>query len=80
MPHDSGTPICGIAKVSCYDWAENHLLEDTEEFQSSVKIGDCNCLPACTSISYDSEISQATYEWKNYVAAVNVSLEEVIGL
>lgn len=75
MPHGSDTPICGIAKVNCYNWAENDLLEDTDEVESSTKIGSCNCLPACTSISYDSEISQATYEWKKYFGALNFSSE-----
>lgn len=76
MPHDSNTPICGIAKVNCYIWAEDDLLEDSETVDSILKIKSCNCLPACTSISYDSEISQATYEWKNYFQAINFSADD----
>lgn len=80
MPHDRNTPICGIAKVSCYNWAENDLLEDSDSVASALKIKSCNCLPACTSISYDSEITQATYEWKNYFRALNVTEDEATGL
>lgn len=80
MPHDTTTPICGIAKVNCYTFAENDLLEDTDTIETSMKINSCNCLPACTSISYDSEISQATFEWENYGRAMNATLGDVEGL
>lgn len=76
MPHDDTTPICGIAKVNCYTSAENEILEYADAIESSTKINSCNCLPACTSISYDTEISQATYEWKNYFHALNFTDEE----
>lgn len=80
MPHDETTPICGIAKVNCYVDAEGSLLEDTDEIAESRKIGGCNCLPACTSISYDSEISQAKYEWERYFHALNFTEEDTAGL
>lgn len=76
MPHDIDTPICGIAKVNCYTYAENDLLEDVGGIESSTTINSCNCLPACTSISYDSEISQAPYEWKKFFRAINTTSEE----
>ncbi|KAG4078929.1 hypothetical protein HA402_010881 [Bradysia odoriphaga] len=71
MPHDRSTPICGIAKVNCYIEAEMDLLEDSDTIETSKKINSCNCLPACTSISYDTEISQSSYEWKNFYKALN---------
>ncbi|XP_037031900.1 pickpocket protein 28-like [Bradysia coprophila] len=71
MPHDRTTPICGIAKVNCYIEAEMDLLEDSDTVETSKKINSCNCLPACTSISYDTEISQSSYEWKNFYKALN---------
>lgn len=80
MPHDNSTPICGVAKVNCYTSAEIDLLEDTDSIETSMKINSCNCLPACTSIGYDSEISQATYEWANYFRALNFTSEEAEGL
>lgn len=80
MPHDKATPICGIAKVNCLIYAENDLLEDSDAIETSSKINSCNCLPACTSLSYDAEISQATYEWKNYFRALNFTSDEATGL
>lgn len=80
MPHDKNTPICGIAKLNCYNWAEDDLLEDTDTIETSMKINSCNCLPACTSIAYDSEMSQDTYEWKNFFRALNTSPDEALGL
>lgn len=81
MPHDKETPICGIAMVNCYLEAELDLLEDSEEHvETSRTINSCNCLPACTSISYDTEISQSTYEWKNFYKALNHSEAEAEGL
>ncbi|KAJ6649409.1 Pickpocket protein 28 [Pseudolycoriella hygida] len=76
MPHDDTTPICGVAKVNCYTDAEIHLLEDSNSIEASTNIISCNCLPACTSISYDSEISQAGYEWKKYSKAINYTDED----
>lgn len=80
MPHDDTTPICGIAKANCYNSAENDLLESTDAMELFRTVRSCNCLPACTSISYDSEISQARYEWQSYFRALNFSEHESSGL
>lgn len=36
----------------------------------------CNCLPSCTSISYDAEISQAAYDWKHVLKGLNIPTAE----
>lgn len=33
----------------------------------------CNCLPACSSISYDAELSFAKYELREYYRAKNLN-------
>lgn len=35
----------------------------TSEFENKTG-NDCDCLPACTSLTYNAEISQADYNWK----------------
>lgn len=51
-----------MAKVQCYTDAEDELLE-SDFLKGLKKAGNaqkgCNCLPACTSITYDAEITQA---------------------
>lgn len=52
----------------CFRDAETDLLR--REFQqatvnSSINHRGCNCLPACTSIVYDAETSQATFDLKS---------------
>ena len=33
----------------------------------------CNCMPACTEISYDVETSQAKFSWDDTLKALNNS-------
>lgn len=70
MPRINSTKICGQTSIKCYEEAEDRLLG--EELSQSLKSGSelnkrgntvCNCLPSCTSINYDAEISQADYEF-----------------
>ncbi|KAG4070463.1 hypothetical protein HA402_005695 [Bradysia odoriphaga] len=67
MPRDDDTPICGSSKIACYDAAEDDLLY--EQYMLGIAVNrdsqhECNCLPSCTSIRYDAEISQATFDWE----------------
>ncbi|XP_037032179.1 pickpocket protein 28-like [Bradysia coprophila] len=76
MPRDKDTPICGIAKIDCYNEAENNLTKQQFVEESTLEPGaervtSCNCLPACTSIIYDAEISQAPYDWESLNIADN---------
>lgn len=62
---DKDTAVCGSAKSECIDESESNLLKKafTESLKDAVDISNiCNCLPACTSISYDAEISQAKFD------------------
>lgn len=67
LPRDRNTPICGARSIACYNEAEDVLLEQFfKDGLDKEKIKDetgCNCLPACTSIAYDAEISQAKFDW-----------------
>lgn len=41
---------------------------------------ECNCLPACTSITYDAEISQARYNWEDLFKAYKNPIDEFPGI
>lgn len=67
MPRNSQTRVCGIAKLSCCNDAETELIQ--MKFKGSLERSgykkQCDCLPSCTTISYDAEISQAGYDFKS---------------
>ncbi|KAF2901092.1 hypothetical protein ILUMI_05095 [Ignelater luminosus] len=46
-----GIPICGPGSISCVNKA-------TEQYTLTEGNQKCNCLPSCTSLEYDVEISQ----------------------
>jgi len=63
-------PVCGAGNLKCYNDAEDELL--LKEFEQGMATEgenirgqtDCNCLPSCTSIAYEAEISQADFDYK----------------
>lgn len=85
MPRDQDTPVCGAMSIDCYNQAEDQLLlqeitQGLEETQQNIRgKTDCNCLPACTSITYDAETSQADFDWENLFLAYNNPLDEFPG-
>jgi acid-sensing ion channel, other len=69
MPRDKLTKVCDYRKKSCAGFeSESELYGDKYKLKKILKSNvfkgkfePCNCLPSCTSISYDTEISQAPY-------------------
>ena len=51
----------------------NDTLGDARQVASQ-----CRCLPACTSLEYEAETSQADYDWKAIYRAFKLPLEEKI--
>ncbi|GAB0099479.1 pickpocket protein 28 [Sergentomyia squamirostris] len=86
MPRDPDTPICGAANIGCYNEAEDQLLQrEIKEGLQDSKLNvkgqtQCNCLPACTSIAYDAEISQADFDWESLFIAYKNPLDEFPGV
>ncbi|XP_037814491.1 pickpocket protein 28 [Lucilia sericata] len=68
MPRTEDTPVCGSGKINCMNEAEDQL--SMREFEQGIATSgenyrgptSCNCLPSCTSIAYEAEISQADYD------------------
>lgn len=59
---NSSTPICAARKVSCYTEAALKAngyngagREPTATDSSNNLVANCNCMPACISISYTTE-------------------------
>ncbi|XP_073811878.1 pickpocket protein 28-like [Musca autumnalis] len=77
MPHTADMAICGEDKIGCYAHARERLLR--KQFKESLEnpgeaIG-CNCLPGCTSLDYETEISEASFDLVNTLRALD-SYEE----
>ncbi|ALC43319.1 CG8546 [Drosophila busckii] len=78
MPRNVNMPVCGADSLKCYNEAEDKLLlQEFQQGQSTEKINargktDCNCLPSCTSIAYEAEISQADFDYKTVASKDSV--------
>lgn len=83
MPRGPNVRICGVSLQSCYEEATVELLEmevrNREQPRRLGFVDDCNCLPACTSILYNTEISQASFEWKRLLPVVKEFRDELKG-
>lgn len=53
---------------------EDENEEDMKKYQST-----CNCLPSCTSLTYNAESSQADFNWPKVFLAYDSSLDEFPG-
>lgn len=77
MPRSPGTRICVVKDINCYTDAEENLMTrqynyGREDVDRNIQItSKCNCLPGCTSINYDAEISQGGYDFHNYIMSRN---------
>lgn len=78
MPRTMEMPVCGEDKIHCYDRAERQLLvREFKRIRALDAAGDvsrgvesaCNCMPACTSLVYNTEISQANFDLEEMLLA-----------
>ncbi|KAI8046473.1 pickpocket protein 28 [Drosophila gunungcola] len=78
MPRNMDMPVCGEDKIHCYDRAERQLLVREFERVKALNAGNgdsrgvesaCNCMPACTSLVYNTEISQANFDLEEMLLA-----------
>ncbi|KAL9702139.1 hypothetical protein quinque_005657 [Culex quinquefasciatus] len=83
MPRDDQTEVCGASKIECYNEAEDELLSQEVKYSVDKSYdfrAKCDCLPACTSVQYDAEISQADFNWKNLFMAYKSPMDEFPGV
>lgn len=67
-------PVCGISDIACYTAAQDELnvLQQKQTIQQSIDPNakdSCNCMPACTSLEYNFEISRAVYDIEKTIQA-----------
>lgn len=65
-----GTEICGPAKIQCYREAvedlNNVAVDGVKDLEADEETPICNCLPSCTYLTYDSEISYGDVSFKGH--------------
>lgn len=78
MPRTPETPVCDVDKIPCYRRAKDKLLFN--QFSEALKKikhkkseenYDCDCLPACTTLDYETEISEGSFNVENTINAVD---------
>ncbi|CAH1966969.1 unnamed protein product [Acanthoscelides obtectus] len=88
MPHEEGTKICSSGSQVCMFDAQNELLSrEVEAGISNVDTltherttSDCDCLPACTSLVYNAETSQADFNWQKLFQGFRANFSEFPGV
>lgn len=64
-----GVPTCGLNDISCYNKARHQLQHETYKDTLMKKTSVCNCLPCCTSLKFNFEISEAKFDLKATIGA-----------
>ncbi|KAB0798149.1 hypothetical protein PPYR_09142 [Photinus pyralis] len=68
MPYEDDTKFCGPAKMDCVDYAHVHFMEEEIRMEIDKDSEDdtnyCGCLPPCTSLEFDAEVSQTDWNWR----------------
>ncbi|XP_058456439.1 pickpocket protein 28-like [Malaya genurostris] len=76
MPRAPNVSICGIGQQECYNRATSELLEmevKLLEKSQSKQMDECNCLPSCRVVQYNTEISQASFEWQKLLSVFDLT-------
>ncbi|XP_031355611.1 pickpocket protein 28-like isoform X2 [Photinus pyralis] len=64
LSNEEVTPVCGAGSRKCLEEARVSFLDNdflSEHVNQSKK---CNCLPTCTSLTFDAEVSQTEWNWR----------------
>ncbi|XP_022916751.1 pickpocket protein 28-like [Onthophagus taurus] len=64
MPHSEHTQICGSGSTACMKNARTSIVSSVNSTESG-----CNCLQACTAVTYNAETSQADFNWVKVLEA-----------
>jgi Amiloride-sensitive sodium channel len=58
--------VCGISDIKCYQAV---IQQSVERSLNKSQTSECNCLPTCTSISYDADVNYVTIS-ENYLIKI----------
>ncbi|KAL3267548.1 hypothetical protein HHI36_011668 [Cryptolaemus montrouzieri] len=72
MPRDADTRICSPSKIKCLSDAEDSYAvsnfpkryRPTKQPKGALD-NDCDCLPSCADLSYETEISRGRWKWND---------------
>lgn len=71
---DKHTPVCNSSRYGCVTEIEEKMVNLTflERLNKNVDRVEksCNCMPACTSITYDIELSQANFDYLKLIRSL----------
>ncbi|XP_034256548.1 pickpocket protein 28-like isoform X2 [Thrips palmi] len=81
MPRSGDIPICGSGSSNCLKNAteslvRHEIMRDLERKDGRIAADDCHCLPACTSLEYDAQTSQADFKWENVFGVYRMNVSE----
>lgn len=76
MLRDSDTKICNATKLNCVLDAEREWLSLSTDASADAQ---CNCLPACTEISYDAQLRQTNFDFERMFKSYNYDLTDLPG-
>ncbi|KAL1377438.1 hypothetical protein pipiens_004178 [Culex pipiens pipiens] len=78
MPRSAGTRVCRTAEIRCVIGAHRHMLaiNAANRLKSTVLTSFCNCMSACSSIQYQSEITQSSYD---YMESIDLRIRPLFG-
>lgn len=65
----------GLAENNVDDDMDDETKAQKEKLKNVAK--QCNCMPACTSINYDVEVSQADFNWQKLFIAYKANFSEL---
>ncbi|KAK5641659.1 hypothetical protein RI129_010206 [Pyrocoelia pectoralis] len=82
MPRNQTTKMCGPGNALCMKRAEAemHTREVDLDHANANNIERCNCLPSCTSLTYNAELSQAYFNWPKVFEGFQVNFSEFPGV
>lgn len=60
-----GTRICGVKKMKCFFDVLLSFGNPNSTNDAQRSLTPCNCMPACTAISYTAEVTQMDYDWRH---------------
>ncbi len=60
----TGTPICGLSNYHCH---QKYKMKTGE-------VNLCGCLPSCSSLSYDVEVTLAKFRLQRFFAAKKMNI------
>lgn len=79
MPRSNSTKICEHSEMNCYLEAADLLKQN--EISQSIQFGypksHCNCLPLCTSITYEPEVTPTNADFKKYFETIDKDYDKI---